>query len=262
MSAPFEGVIIVGASTLVSVAGIYLVRKSISRKQLEACHEVGGYLLAVVGTLYAILLGLIVVDAQSKVELARHMAACEANMLSNIYHLSRPFKQPGKQNIRDGLYEYALSVVNEDWSGIQQGKQAELSVAPYRALWRQITDYNPQNQNEQQCYSTMLTNMEELSQARRFRMVAAKSKLSALLWTVLLAGGVLIVLFTYFFFVESLLSQILMTAFVVIFVSMNIFLVYVFQNPYRPELGVKKVGFGYSFTPEWFHDDPKHPDKD
>lgn len=65
----------------------------------------------------------------------------------------------------------------------------------------------------------------------------------------------MIVLFTYFFFLESLLAQVVMTSFVVIFLSLNVYLVYLCQNPYRPEFGAKESGFGYSFTPVWFKED-------
>ncbi len=255
-----EGLIIIGGSTIIANVGMVLVRKKISRATLEACHEVGGILLAIVGTLYAILLGLIVVDAQSKVDQARQMAIAEANSLSNVYHYTRPFSQPAKQKIRDCLYEYARVVSDEDWAMIEAGKRKEGSIPEYRALWRSITDYNPKEQNEQQCFSAMLGSMQQLSDARRFRMVASKSGLSPILWSVLIVGGILIVLFTYFFFLESLLSQLLMTTFVVIFLSLNVFLVYLYQNPYREELGVKKAGFGYSFNFQWFKDDPEHPD--
>ena len=64
----------------------------------------------------------------------------------------------------------------------------------------------------------------------------------------------MLVLFTYFFFVESMLSQTLMTACVAIFLSMNVFLIYIYQNPYLPELGAKDAGFGDGFNPSWFLD--------
>ncbi|MBX9687182.1 MAG: DUF4239 domain-containing protein [Candidatus Obscuribacterales bacterium] len=262
MTTLFECIGIVLVSTVMALCGLFIVRKRISRAALEACHEVGGYLLAVVGTLYAILLGLIVVNAQSNVDQARQLAIAEANTLSNIYHLSRPFAQPSKQAIRDSLYGYALAIENQDWSKVEEGKEKEATVPEYRRLWREVTSYVPQGQNEQQCYSTMLADMEQLSDARRHRMVAARCGLSPVLWMVLIVGGAMIVLFTYFFFVESLLAQTLMTSFVVIFLALNIYLIYLYQNPYRKELGVKQAGFSYSFSPNWFKDDPKHPDKD
>ncbi|MBX9721305.1 MAG: hypothetical protein K2X81_07925, partial [Candidatus Obscuribacterales bacterium] len=68
MTAALDGIYIVGGSTLLALAGMFIVRRKIARSTLEACHEVGGILLSVIGTLYAILLGLIVVNAQAKVD--------------------------------------------------------------------------------------------------------------------------------------------------------------------------------------------------
>ncbi len=64
----------------------------------------------------------------------------------------------------------------------------------------------------------------------------------------------MIILFTYFFYLESLFAQTLMTACVAIFLSMNVYLIYVCQNPYRSELGAKDAGFGPGFNVNWFTD--------
>jgi hypothetical protein len=249
-------ILIVGTTTVLSVAGLWLIRKRFSREQLESCHEVGGFLLSVVGTLYAILVGLIVVNSQGKVDAASQMAVSEANMLTNIYHLSNTFKQPARHEIHKHIYDYAVAVIDQDWARVEDGLEKEATIPAYQGLWKEITHYVPSNDKESQCYSTILGNIEELSAARKYRMVAAKGGLSPVLWAVLIAGGVMIVLFTYFFFVESFLAQAIMTMFVAVFLSLNVYLIFICQNPYRPELGAKNAGFGYSFTPNWYKDKP------
>lgn len=261
MSSITDCVLILGLSTLVSVAGMFFVRKRITREALESCHEVGGIMLSIVGTLYAIVVGLIVVSSQAKVDEASQMAIAESNMLSNIYHLTKTFKEPSRHKIREAIHEYAIAVVDMDWEKVEEEHEKEATIKPYRKLWSAVTEYDPTGNNEQQCYSTMLSNMQELSAARKYRMVAAKCGLSPVLWAVLVAGGVGIVLFTYFFFVESLLAQAVMTGFVSFFIAMNVYLIYVCQNPYRPELGAKMAGFGHSFTPNWFVDEPQAKEK-
>ena len=66
-----SGFFLVGASTLVSVVGLLVVRRLLHTKNLISSHDVGGYLLSVVGTMYAVILGLIVVDAMAKFQEAR-----------------------------------------------------------------------------------------------------------------------------------------------------------------------------------------------
>lgn len=261
MSALIDCLIIVGGTTVLSLAGVFIVRKRASREVLEASHEVGGYLLAIIGTLYAILVGLIVVNAETKVDTASDKAVIEANKLSNIYHVSLRFEPEARHKIREDLYNYAVTAVNQDWEKVETGAEKEGTISPYQHLWKDIVGYTPRNESEQECYAVMLQDLEELSEARKYRMVAAKSKLSPILWAVLIAGGTMIVLFTYFFFVENLFSQLLMTASVVIFLSMNVYLIYICQNPYRPELGAKEAGFGFSFNPKWFKDEPEQATK-
>lgn len=254
MSSLLEFLAIVGGTTALSILGLVLVRSRVKREKLEPGHEVGGILIAIVGTLYAILVGLVVVSAQSKVDEASSEAAAEANKLSNIYHLSGPFEPAARHKIRGELHSYAEAVVQQDWSKVEQGLEKEATVAPYRRLWSAVVEYHPRNDHEQVFYESMVDEVKDLAESRKHRMVAARNQLSPVLWGVLITGGVLIIIFTYFFFVESLLSQVIMTAFVAIFLSMNIYLIFVCQNPYRPELGAKSAGFGASFSPAWFED--------
>lgn len=254
MSSLIDCLLIVGCTTIFSIVGLFIVRKRFTREQLESCHEVGGFLLSVVGTLYAILVGLIVVNSQGKVDAASQMAVAEANMLSNIYHLSNTFKPPARTNIHKHIYDYATAAVKQDWSRVEEGLEKEATIPAYQGLWKEVTSYVPHEDNESQCYSTMLGNIQQLSEARKYRMVAARGGLSPVLWSVLIAGGAMIILFTYFFFVESFIAQAIMTVFVAVFLSLNVYLIYICQNPYRPELGAKEAGFGFSFTPNWFKD--------
>ena len=256
MSSLIDCFLIVGCTTIFSIVGLFLVRKRFTREQLESCHEVGGFLLSVVGTLYAILVGLIVVNSQGKVDTASQMAVAEANSLSNIYHLSNTFKEPARSELHKHIYDYSIAAVDQDWSRVEEGQEKEKTIPAYQGIWKVVTGYVPHEDNESQCYATMLGNIQELSEARKYRMVSARGGLSPVLWSVLIAGGAMIILFTYFFFVESFIAQAVMTVFVAVFLSLNVYLIYICQNPYRPELGAKEAGFGFSFTPNWFKDKP------
>jgi hypothetical protein len=66
-----SGFFLVGASTLVSVIGLLVVRRVLHSKTLISRHDDGGYLLSVVGTVDAVILGLIVVDVMGKFQEAR-----------------------------------------------------------------------------------------------------------------------------------------------------------------------------------------------
>ncbi len=112
------GFFIIGGSLLIALGGMWLVRTKIPRETLLENHEVAGYMLSIVGTLYAILLGLIVVNVQTKFETANQMAMTEANCLSDLAHLSNLYSDNSKKQIHKHLYDYAVAAKDQDWSAV------------------------------------------------------------------------------------------------------------------------------------------------
>ncbi|HEY9731184.1 MAG TPA: hypothetical protein V6C89_04695 [Drouetiella sp.] len=255
MDTLLDGVIIIGGSLAVSLGGMWIVRNKVPRAVLVENHEVAGYMLSTVGALYAILLGLIVVNVQSKFEAANRMAVTEANCLSDLAHLSAIYSESSRKQIHKHLYDYAVAARSEDWSQVSTGQIKEATIPAYRALWISINKLEVEGSKQESAYSTMLSVMAELSDARRFRMVASHNGLSPILWAVLIIGELLIVWFTYFFSVENVKAQTIMTSFVVLFLSLNLLLVFLYDNPYRTDLGARNAGV--TFHPEWLQDAPE-----
>ena len=145
----FDGVLIIGGSLAVSLGGMWLVRTKIPRETLLANHEVAGYMLSIVGTLYAILLGLIVVNVQSKFEVANQMAMTEANCLSDIAHLAALYSDATRRKIHGHLYDYAMAAKEQDWSKVSTGEMQEATIKPYRQLWKTINKMELQGSKQE-----------------------------------------------------------------------------------------------------------------
>ncbi len=69
------GAVLIGASTVAAVAGLILMRRFGYFRRLAISHEASGQYLSLVGTLYAVLLGLIVVDAMGRFQQVRLWSA-------------------------------------------------------------------------------------------------------------------------------------------------------------------------------------------
>jgi hypothetical protein len=243
LNALFDTALVVGGCLVFSGAGLFIVRKFFHKVQFEKHHEVAGYLLTVVGTMYSVLLGLIVVNVQGKFDQARQMAETEANCCSDLWNYCRGLPGDVRYTIRTPLKDYYVSVQNEDWEAAAAGQTTEQSVPHYQAMWRAIAAYQPQTNRESACYTSILETMKSLADARRYRMVARRRMLSPIIWMVLITGCVLTILFSYFFWVDSARTQIALTFFVTIFIALNMLLVRLFENPYRSEFLVKQGAF-------------------
>ncbi|HEY9682242.1 MAG TPA: hypothetical protein V6C89_16345 [Drouetiella sp.] len=240
------GFLVVIGGTLGSVLGMLAVRKIFHITKLESHHEVAGYLLSVIGTLYAVLLGLIVVDVQTKYQQAQLMAETEANAAADMFLLAQALSDPTRRNLTESIAEYVDVVVDKEWGNdVPRASFTEGSVVPLRKVWQSLNSYEPVTNREQACYSTMLTTLGELADARRYRVVSTRGGISQILWGVLIAGGICTVLFTYFFGVENAVAHIAMTVLVSLCLSLNVMLVVLFSNPYRGDLKVHPEGFLY-----------------
>ncbi|MGH9547781.1 MAG: DUF4239 domain-containing protein, partial [Terriglobales bacterium] len=239
----FGSLLVVGCVVL-SLGGMFVVRRLLPPASLREHHEVAGYLLSIVGTLYAVLLGLVIVDVQSKYQEAKVIAETEANAVADMYLLSMGCGDKVKKSLQGSLAQYVELVISE-WTEPPVGTIDVGSVVPLRDIWAEMIVYEPVTNKQQALYSTMLTEMGQIADSRRFRIVTSSSSVSPVLWGVLIAGASLTITFTYFFAVESLQAQMLMTVLVAVTISLNVMLVGLFANPYRGDLRIQPVGFMY-----------------
>lgn len=241
----FDLLIFVPLSLLLSLSGLYYVRKYLKKHNFKSHQDVTGYYLSIVCSLYAILLGLVVFNFQVRFEQAKTMAETEVNTLSDMYQLTRGFPEEQRHVIRMAIKNYYLCVQDEDWEAIAAGKTKEASIHYYAELWKTVTEFKPHGEAEDACYAQILSSMSQFSDSRRPRTLASKHPVSPMLWIVLIAGAVLIIIFTYFFWVEHAATQYALTAMVAIFLSLNLLLIKSYENPYRREHLLKESTFNY-----------------
>lgn len=240
------GTLMVSGAVLIACVGSLIVRKAVAAGTLKSNHEVAGYLLSVVGTLYSVLLGLIVVDTQGKHQEARAMSQQEADSCLDMFHLA--YAMPLKERIilHAKLQEYLDVLISKEWtSDTKEGSFGDFAKKPFREIWWSLTDFEPQTQKEQSCYEQLLDEMQKLSDGRRYRMQISKTQLPPVMWGVLIAGASLTVFFTYLFEVENPKAQVLMTALVALSLALNILLVALFNNPYKGYMRIQSFPFEY-----------------
>jgi len=238
------GFAVVGGAMLLASIGVMVVRRQFKTSRLRDHHEVAGYLLSIVATLYSVLLGLIVVDTQSKYQEAKSMTQQEADSCLDLFHLSYTVPQPERKKMHDHLREYMRIVVNKEWgSATVDGGFDESASVEFRGLWWTICDYEPNGGKQENSYQNILDEMDDMSDGRRYRLQKARSGVPEIMWGVLIVGGCLTVLFTYLFEVEDAKAQVLMTALVALALSLNVLLVALFSNPYKGYMQISSYPF-------------------
>jgi hypothetical protein len=238
-----SGFFLIGASTLVAVIGLLVVRRLLHTRNLISSHDVGGYLLSVVGTMYAVILGLIVVDAMGKFQEARQTTERESNALADIILLSNQLSPAQRTKVQTLALAYIDRVLEDEWPILDSGRFAPSARHAAIDLIDGVCGLDPQTGKEQEIYAAEMEAICEFWNCRRTRINTSAHGVPMLEWVVLLVGGVITVSFTYFFKLEHLPIQMIMTAMVAMIIALCLFLVLMFGYPFSGELKVDPSNF-------------------
>lgn len=233
--------IVISLITLLTVVGLLVVRRWVGLETLASFHEVAGYLLSVIGTMYAVLLGLVVVDSMGKYETAKQIAQQEANALADVFFLSNQYPAQ-KSEIQRLCLQYADLVVNREWHDMENNGFCQEARETAIKLVGAVSGIKPQGDQEQSLYQVIVGEVTQIWDNRSARIYTACSGLPTAEWVVLIVGAVATVVFTYFFALEHLKAQVVMTAIVTLLISLNVYLVLLYAYPYSGDVRVSPHG--------------------
>ena len=236
MSIPF-GVFLICVSMALAVGGLILVQRLVPIATRRQHNDVAGFIYAVLGVVYAVLLGFMVVAVWEEWNAAAATTDEEATALSEIFWIAG--RMPEGHHIQDLPRSYARVVIDEEWPLMEHGKASPRAWDLLDEIRNELLSFDPSTPAQQTLYEQGLERMRDLADARRDWMRDARQGLPALLWLVLIVGGIDVVGFTYLFGLESTTIHILMVAALALIIALALFTIASLDFPFR---GVITVG--------------------
>lgn len=237
------GVAIILGGIVSAIVLVAIVRKLFSKDTLREAHDITGNLLALVGTLYAVLLGLVVVDALVRFEHAIDVVQNESNALSDLFMLSDRLPEPQRVRLKEACKRYAHQVVEEEWPLMATGHVSMAARQTAFELARSLDDFEPSTEVEKAVFPMLLEQIRALWDFRRERVGTAEFGIPAVEWFVLIVGGTVTVLFAGLFRAQSVSLQRFLTTLAALVIGLNLYLVSLFGYPYSGELTVSSRPF-------------------
>lgn len=231
MNAMIVGALVVLAASVLSGLGVLCVRRVVGLEVLKSFNEVAGNMFQVVGTLYAVLLGLIVVDAMTNMSDLRVTLEEEANSVADVFILARGFPEPTRGQVEKLTSAYVDAVIDKEWAAMRNRAVSKEAIVATSVLWDTLLDFKPQDDSQKDIKSMALSHLSDMGDHRRKRILASVHGVSNELWAVLTVGGLLTLGFSYFLGLQSVRGQILMTAIIATSLALNVYLVYLFGYP-------------------------------
>src|SRR5215212_8379800 len=237
------GLLIVALAMLVAVGGLVLVQRLYSTDRRKQHNDVAGFIYAVLGVAYAVLLGLMLIAVWEKWNVAEALTTDEANELAGIFWYAHGLPQPEGRHIQELVRSHDRVVIEEEWPLMAQGRSSPKAWDTLDELRGAILGLKPTTDAKQMGYDQMryeeiLEQLHDLGNARRERLLAAEQGLPPILWVVLILGGVITVGFTYLFGLENTLVHLLMVAALALIISMSLFTVAALDYPFRGDIHI------------------------
>ena len=224
-----------------------MVQRLVPSEVRKQHNDVAGFIYAVLGVVYAVLLALVVIATWEEFGRARVTVETEANALAEIFWLAHQIPEPEGRELQGLCLSYAEEVVNVGWPLMEQGRtpSLELSKESSRA-WVLIDDiratiqgYEPRTVAGQELYAEGLDQVQRLADARRTRLVVAEDSLPTVLWVVLIVGGIVVVGFAYLFGMENTGAHALMVVSLAGVIALVLFTIAAMDHPFT---GAARVG--------------------
>jgi hypothetical protein len=221
-----------------AVGGLVLVQRLVPIERRQEHNDVAGFIYAVLGVAYAVLLGLMVVADWQDWQDARDSATQEANELAAVFWLAHGLPQPEARHIQGLARSYAQVEVHKEWPLMRDGKSSPKAYELLDGMRASVEALRPAGAAQTVLYDNLLQRLHELGDARRTRLLEAEEGLPALLWAVLLVGGAITVGFTYLFGLQSTTVHVLMVAALALVIGLVLFTVAALDYPFKGDIRI------------------------
>jgi hypothetical protein len=237
------GLLVVAVSILIAVAGLAVVQRLVPLGMRQQHNDVAGFIYAVLGVVYAVLMALVVIAVWEDFAAARDTAETEASELDDVFRLAHQIPQPEGRQLQELARSYARVVVDEEWALMAQGHASPRAWDLLDEMSLSISKVEVRTSAQQAVYAEALNRIDELADARNARLVEAGEGIPTILWGVLLTGGIMVVGFTYLFGLENTLVHKLMVAALTLVISSVLFTIGVFEYPFSGDVRVGPEAF-------------------
>lgn len=219
-------------------AGQIYVHRRFSSQDFIAHNEVGGIIIAVAGTLFAVVLGFLTVVVWQQYTEARQVVVSEASAATDAWHTAVGLPAAVRERVRADMARYANVMINGEWPAMRRGGfDVEGAMIVMDAI-DAVGSFAPANMGEANAQMTTLEQLGVLHDARQQRIAINRGGVSWFEWLVLLISAVCIISFCWLFGLRSRRVQLLMTSTVVTIIVSTLILLFELQYPFRSDIGI------------------------
>lgn len=203
--------IFVGGAILIAGGGLALVQRYIPRDAEFTHNDVAGVIVGSIGTVLAVLLSFMVVTVWQQYEQAATGENEEANALADIYYGTTALPDNMGRPIRVEIAKYLSATINDEWPLMYRGEENTTSEIFAIRIVHHVQNLQPTTSAQANIQSNMIAHVHQFIDQRRARLFDNRLTVPAIIWTLLFFVALLMIALSFFFYVRSARSHMIMT---------------------------------------------------
>jgi hypothetical protein len=231
----------IGIVVVVSLAGAFAFHRLVPHAVLAEHNEIAGFVFAVVGVVYAVLLAFLAIGVWEHYETAQQRTYDEAGRLTVVYRKSDLFAQT--HLLRAELTQYVRAVIADEWPRMQRGEHDPHSRAIIERIAYQVRHLPVTTMAQQNVHAAMTQSIDDAMVDRDDRISLATLGVNQFLWWILIAGAVVTIFFAYLFAYRNAWSLIAIVGLLAFMLGLVLYLIAAVDYPFRGEIRVGPEAF-------------------
>jgi hypothetical protein len=159
-------------------------------------NDVIGWQIAILGTIYAVMIGFMLYAVWNNYQTAETNATNEANDLVNLYRAADGLTPVQRDQIQQFARSYVNAVVAKEWSEMEDapsgGAEERYAGQQYvMKLWATTTHASADNLAQQAALRQVMVELSSMTEHRRVRLLESRTAMPTILWAVLVMGGMI-----------------------------------------------------------------------
>jgi hypothetical protein len=217
--------------TSVAIGVQVFVRRSVGVDRLALNNEVAGFIFAIIGVVYAVLLAFVVIAVWEKFSEGQTSVAREAAAAAALFYYSEG-AEPEAAKLRESLTHYLRLAIESDWPAMATDTEDARTTDALGALYRAAMALNRTGTRSVADMSEVFTQIDNLTLARRVRLHLSTGLVPEIIWITLFTGAGLTVCFALFFGSPNALAHFAMTAILSVVLAAGLVVIIALDHPF------------------------------
>ncbi len=222
-----------------SIAGLLIVRKYYPHDRCQLHNDIGGFIFATLGVLYAVILAFTVLITWQDFDKAQDITDKEASCIGSLYRYAEAFPADIRAKVKNELALYVNAIVSEEWPMMARGQGSVNVHRMNKNLWELYNGFQPKNESEKIFLSASVQHMARASELRTQRIAVSSQGIHPLIYFILITGSILTIGFSMLFGTENITPHLIMTALMAAMIAISLLTIVAIDYPFTGDLIIK-----------------------